>query len=175
MSLCRVGGFFESKHGTPEDLVFFNKHLDFGGKIYRVDECLLIYTFHSNQATLSVHEDTIWNLRVERLERVVLNNWPTFTIWNAGKQGRKLYNSLSQENKNKVVALCDVDRNKIGRKYVPFDAVERKCGPGIDIIHFRDAVAPFVICIKIDLTEGVFENNLKALNLREGIDYIMFS
>ncbi|KAJ8927882.1 hypothetical protein NQ314_019626 [Rhamnusium bicolor] len=145
----KVGGFFESKRGTPEDLVFFNKHLDLGGKICRVDECLLIYTFHSNQATLSIHEDTIWNLRLERLEKVVLNNWSKFTIWNAGKQGRKLYNSLSQENKSKVEALCDVDKNKIGHKYTPFDPVERKSGPEIDIIHFKDAIPPFVICMKI--------------------------
>ncbi|VEN35678.1 unnamed protein product [Callosobruchus maculatus] len=171
----RVGGFFESKKGTPEDLVFFYKHLDLGGKILRVDDVLLIYTYHPNQTSFSIHEDTIWNLRVERLERVVLSNWTKFTIWNAGKQGRKLYHSLSEENKSKVIAFCDVDRNKIGQKYVPFDPVQRKSGKEVDIIHFKDADPPFVICMKLDLTEGVFENNLRELNLKEGVDYVMFS
>lgn len=171
----RVGGFFESKTGCPEDLVFFNKHLDLGGKICRVDEVLLIYTFHVNQTTFSIDEETIWNLRLERLEKVVLARWPKFTIWNAGKQGRKLYNSLSQEHRDKVSAFCDVDLNKIGKKYTAFDSGERKFGKDVDIIHFKDAIPPFVICIKIDLTEGVFENNLRTLNLKEGQDYVLFS
>ncbi|XP_060534634.1 UDP-GlcNAc:betaGal beta-1,3-N-acetylglucosaminyltransferase-like protein 1 [Cylas formicarius] len=171
----RVGGFFESKKGTPEDLVFFNKHLDLGGKIIRVDDILLIYTFHPNQTTFSIAEDTIWSLRLERLERVHLANWTKFTIWNAGKQGRKFYNSLSLENRDKVLAFCDVDLNKIGKRYASYDAVQRKMGKEVDIIHFKDAVPPFVICMKIDLTEGVFEKNLKTLNLKEGVDYVMFS
>lgn len=171
----RVGGFFESKKGCPEDLVFFNKHLDLQGKIGRVDEVLLIYTFHPNQTTFSIDEETIWSLRLERLEKVVLNRWPKFTIWNAGKQGRKFYNSLSDEHREKVVAFCDVDLNKIGKKYTAFDSGERKFGQEVDIIHFRNATPPFVICMKIDLTEGVFENNLRTLDLREGHDYVMFS
>ncbi|CAG9770939.1 unnamed protein product [Ceutorhynchus assimilis] len=168
----RVGGFFESKQGCPEDLVFFNKHLDLGGKVARVDEILLIYTFHMNQTTFSIEEETIWTLRVERLETIMLTKWTQFTIWNAGKQGRKFYNSLSQENKDKVRAFCDVDLNKIGKKY---SASDDNQGKEVDIIHFKDAVPPFVICIKIDLTEGVFENNLRTLNLKEGQDYVMFS
>ncbi|XP_030751484.1 UDP-GlcNAc:betaGal beta-1,3-N-acetylglucosaminyltransferase-like protein 1 [Sitophilus oryzae] len=175
MVFQRNGGFFETRKGCPEDLVFFNKHLDLGGRICRVDEVLLIYTFHPNQTTFSIDEETIWNLRLERLEKVILANWPKFTIWNAGKQGRKFYNSLSNENREKVLAFCDVDLNKIGKKYTAFDAIERKFKHEVDIIHFRNAIPPFVICIKIDLTEGVFEKNLKTLNLKEGTDYVMFS
>lgn len=52
----RIGGFVENEKGTPEDLIFFYKHLDFGGKIFRVDECLLIYTFHTGQTTFSIHK-----------------------------------------------------------------------------------------------------------------------
>ncbi|XP_050301319.1 UDP-GlcNAc:betaGal beta-1,3-N-acetylglucosaminyltransferase-like protein 1 [Anthonomus grandis grandis] len=171
----RVGGFFECKKGCPEDLVFFNKHLDLGGKIARVDEVLLVYTFHLNQTTFSIDEDTIWNIRVERLQQIVLSKWPKFTIWNAGKQGRKFYNSLSEENQEKTVAFCDVDLNKIGKKYSPFNDVQKQFGREIEIIHFRDAVPPFVICMKIDLTQGVFESNLRTLQLKEGMDYVMFS
>ena len=34
---------------------------------------------------------TIWDLRVKELEARVLCCWDNFTIWNAGKQGRKFY------------------------------------------------------------------------------------
>lgn len=88
-------------------------------------------------------------MRIERLEKVVLARWPKFTIWNAGKQGRKFYKSLSEENREKVLAFCDVDLNKIGKKYSSFDDGDRRFGKEVDIIHFRDAVPPFVICMKI--------------------------
>ncbi|CAG9818491.1 unnamed protein product [Phaedon cochleariae] len=171
----KVGGFVESDKGTPEDLIFFNKHLDLGGKICRVEDFLLVYSFHADQTTFSIHKNTIFTVRIERLQRVVLNDWPHFTIWNAGKQGRKLYKSLSEENRMKVGAFCDVDRNKIGHKYVPFDAEKRTNGTGIDIVHFRDARPPFVICVKMDTTGGDFENHLRGLHLKEGTDYVMFS
>lgn len=88
-------------------------------------------------------------MRLERLETKVLANWSRFTIWNAGKQGRKLYNSLSTENKEKVIAFCDVDINKIGKKYEYYDADKRETSKAVNIIHFKDASPPFIICIKI--------------------------
>ncbi|XP_049818551.1 UDP-GlcNAc:betaGal beta-1,3-N-acetylglucosaminyltransferase-like protein 1 [Aethina tumida] len=171
----RVGGFQEVKEGCPEDLIFFYKHLDMGGKVYRVDEPLLVYTYHLKATTFSVKEKTIWDVRLERLQRVVLSQWGSFTIWNAGKQGRHFYNSLDEHNQKKVVALCDVDKNKIGKKYEPFDAVDRKIGRPVPIISYKEAQPPFVICVKIDLTNGDFESNLKSLNLQEGRDYVWFS
>ncbi|XP_066155061.1 queuosine-tRNA galactosyltransferase-like [Euwallacea fornicatus] len=171
----RVGGFCENNQGCPEDLLFFYKHLDLGGKVARVDQILLIYTFHANQTTFSINQDTIWSIRLQRLETLVLQKWPSFTIWNAGKQGRRFYNSLAQQNKDKVAAFCDVDLNKIGRKYQYFNAEGRKFQREVSIIHFKDATPPFVICVKIDLTNGVFEENLNSLHLQEGVDYVMFS
>ncbi|KAG0719133.1 UDP-GlcNAc:betaGal beta-1,3-N-acetylglucosaminyltransferase-like protein 1 [Chionoecetes opilio] len=37
---------------------------------------------------------TIWELRVREIEARVLSSWEHFTIWNAGKQGRKFYRSV---------------------------------------------------------------------------------
>lgn len=85
---------------------------------------------------------------MQRLEQTILTKYVTFTIWNAGKQGRKFYNSLSKENRAKVVAFCDVDLNKIGKKYRPFDQSKRRFQDEVDIIHFQKAVPPFVICVK---------------------------
>ncbi|EEZ99809.1 UDP-GlcNAc:betaGal beta-1,3-N-acetylglucosaminyltransferase-like protein 1 [Tribolium castaneum] len=171
----KIGGFSEEGKGTPEDLIFFYKHLDLGGKVYRVNKCLLVYTYHPSATTFSVMEDTIWRLRLERLENVVLRNWQKFTIWNAGKQGRKLYNSLSEDSLKKVIALCDVDIKKVGKTYTPFNSDTRKSGRSVDIVHFKNAEPPFVICVKINLTNGEFENNLSSLHLTENIDYVLFS
>ncbi|KRT79376.1 hypothetical protein AMK59_6759 [Oryctes borbonicus] len=171
----RIGGFSEAGKGTPEDLIFFYKHIDLGGKLYRVDEVLLIYNYHIHATTHSIHEETIWSLRIAQIQMNVIDSWKNFTIWNAGKQGRKFYKTLFPENQKKVIAMCDVDRNKIGKFYVPYDPVKRtNCEP-IKIIHFKEAKPPIIICVKLNITDGEFEANLKSLNLREGLDYIYFS
>lgn len=49
--------------------------------------------------------ETVWNIRMKELENNVLNKWTNFTIWNAGKQGRKFYRSLKAENQLKAILL----------------------------------------------------------------------
>lgn len=110
---------------------FFNTRVHFLYKIPHFYQCVFVY-----------FRDTIWRIRLERLEKLVLSNWSKFTIWNAGKQGRKLYNSLSIENKAKVIAFCDVDINKIGKKYEFYDADKRVTSKPVNIIHFKEASPP---------------------------------
>ncbi|XP_073538523.1 queuosine-tRNA galactosyltransferase isoform X3 [Phyllobates terribilis] len=172
---CYVGQFVEDGQGTPEDLLFFYDHLRKGGGVHRVDECLLQYRYHEHAATHSVSEDTIWRNRVQFLEERVLGLWPSFTIWNAGKQGRKLYRSLTPRNRDKVVAFCDVDAKKISKGFYTFEESEKHPKPRIPILHFSEAKSPFIICVKLDLTGGGFEDNLRSLNLKEGEDYYHFS
>lgn len=80
---------------------------------------------------------------------MILIRWDKFTIWNAGKQGRKFYKSLSDDNKKKVIAFCDVDAKKIDKNYVPFDPSSRKTGRSIQIKHFKEAVPPIIVCVKL--------------------------
>lgn len=47
---------------------------------------------------------TIWAHRVRFLEERALPHWATFTIWNAGRQGRRLYRSLTAGSRRKVGA-----------------------------------------------------------------------
>ncbi|XP_030063906.1 queuosine-tRNA galactosyltransferase isoform X3 [Microcaecilia unicolor] len=161
--------------GVPEDLLFFYRHLQKGGEVLRVDQCLLQYRYHPEAATHSVLEETIWNHRVKFLQDKVLAHWKSFTIWNAGKQGRKLYRSLLPANQRKVVAFCDVDKNKIAKEFYTYEESKERPKPKIPIQHFRDAQGPFIICVKLDLTAGDFEENLKSLNLKEGVDYFHFN
>ncbi|XP_037286809.1 queuosine-tRNA galactosyltransferase isoform X2 [Rhipicephalus microplus] len=161
--------------GTPEDLIFFYKHLDLGGNVARVEKDLLTYRYHPQQSTFTIAESTIWDLRLARLKQRVLAHWPSFTIWNAGKQGRRFYRSLDVANRKKVSAFCDVDEKKISRGVYIHEESEEVPRPRVPIIHFKDATPPLVICMKLDLTNGSFEANLSSLNLIEGVDYVHFS
>lgn len=62
--------------------------------------------------------DVIMRHRIRHLEKTVLCDWPTFTIWGNGKLGRQFFAALDPEARSKVKAFCDVDKNKIGKPYV---------------------------------------------------------
>uniref|UniRef100_A0A8D3DJW7 Glycosyltransferase 2-like domain-containing protein n=1 Tax=Scophthalmus maximus TaxID=52904 RepID=A0A8D3DJW7_SCOMX len=161
--------------GVPEDLLFFYQSLRRGGGLSRVDQCLLVYRYHEKAATHSVTEETIWKLRVDYLQERVLSQWESFTIWNAGKQGRKLYRCLSWANQKKVKAFCDVDYNKIQKGFYTYEESKEIPKPKVPILHYRAASAPFIICVKLDMTGGVLEQNLNSLQLKEGTDYYHFN
>ncbi|XP_071783839.2 queuosine-tRNA galactosyltransferase isoform X2 [Centroberyx gerrardi] len=171
----RVGPFDEGGKGVPEDLLFFYQSLRRGGGVARVDHCLLVYRYHEKAATHSVLEETIWNLRVDFLQERVLSQWESFTIWNAGKQGRKLYRCLNPANQKKVKAFCDVDENKIQKGFYTYEESKERPKPKIPVLHYKEASSPFIICVKLDMTGGVLEENLKSLQLREGADYFHFN
>nr|CAD7402215.1 unnamed protein product [Timema poppensis] len=146
----RVGGFSESGKGTPEDLIFFYRHLDNDGRLFKVPRCLLVYRYHPGATTFSIDE----------LQEKVLIDWPSFTIWNAGKQGRHFYKSLEPLFQDKVVAFCDVDVKKVGKYYAPYEKGAKNF-PKIPIIHFKDSTPPLVICVKLKLERL----NIEEVNL----------
>uniref|UniRef100_I3N067 UDP-GlcNAc:betaGal beta-1,3-N-acetylglucosaminyltransferase like 1 n=1 Tax=Ictidomys tridecemlineatus TaxID=43179 RepID=I3N067_ICTTR len=172
---AHVGPFDEGGQGVPEDLLFFYQHLRKGGRVLRVDQTLLLYRYHPQAATLSVLETTIWTHRVCFLEEWALPQWTSFTIWNAGKQGRRLYRSLTAASRCKVVAFCDVDENKIRKGFYCYEEAQERPKPRVPVLHFRAARPPFVLCVKLDLTGGEFEENLRSLQLQEGRDFVYFS
>ncbi|XP_042170482.1 UDP-GlcNAc:betaGal beta-1,3-N-acetylglucosaminyltransferase-like protein 1 isoform X2 [Oncorhynchus tshawytscha] len=156
---------------------------DEGGKVYTSHGptvimptwfCSGIGSSGSEPLTRAARE-TIWNLRVAFLQERVINQWESFTIWNAGKQGRKLYRCLSSSNQKKVRAFCDVDENKIKKGFYTYEESKERPKPQIPVLHYRDASPPYIICVKLDMTGGVFEENLKSLHLEEGVDYYHFN
>ena len=40
---------------------------------------------------------------MEHIQKQVIDQWETFTIWNAGKQGKKFYRFLTTTNQKKVL------------------------------------------------------------------------
>ena len=173
----RIGFFKENSKGFPEDLEFFYRHLDSGGELCKIDSSLLKYRYHSEAATFSVHEDTIWNLRIKQIQKKVISKWGNFTIWNAGKQGRRFFRSLDPENREKVLALCDVDVKKIAKGFYTCELVRGDDGKPlkVPIVHFKDARKPLIICVKLGLSNGAFEDNLASLCLEEGKDFYHFN
>ncbi|CAG0913081.1 unnamed protein product [Notodromas monacha] len=180
----RVGGF-EEGHGFPEDLAFFYRHLDIcenlnvepGESLFRCSDALVEYRHVPGSATFSVSEEVIWNIRMRRLLELVLCKWDKFTIWNAGKQGRRFYRSLGADLRSKVNAFCDVDPKKISQAvYICEDEIAKKTGkPKVQILPVSAQLRPFVICVKLDLTGGQFEAILSQMELQEGVDYVLFS
>ncbi|XP_064653212.1 queuosine-tRNA galactosyltransferase-like isoform X2 [Lineus longissimus] len=169
-----VGGIGGGR-GVPDDLIFFYKHLKCRGKLKRIDRQLLMYRYHPDAMTFSVTEESIWLLRLKALEEGVLSKWPSFSIWNAGKQGRKLFRSLSLENQKKVTMFCDVDEKKIKKGVYIYEESKERPKPRISIVHFSKVARPIVLCMKMDLTGGGFEKNLESLQLKEGVDYYSFA
>eukprot|EP00026_Physarum_polycephalum_P010444 Phypoly_transcript_10608.p1 GENE.Phypoly_transcript_10608~~Phypoly_transcript_10608.p1 ORF type:complete len:174 (+),score=33.03 Phypoly_transcript_10608:740-1261(+) len=165
----KIGGYDDTGPGTPEDLIFFHKHLDLGGGLYKVDLPLVYYRYHHTSQSKQIHRLDLVQVRMDAFERRVLSKWGNFTIWSAGRDGKKFFNLLTDENKAKVVAFCDIDPKKIGTKYV-----NSKTHHQIPIIHFKEAKPPLVICVALDRTNGEFEENVNALNLVEGVDYWHF-
>ncbi|KAK1803110.1 hypothetical protein P4O66_021648, partial [Electrophorus voltai] len=145
----KVGPFDEGGKGVAEDLLLFYSSLRLGGGVVRVDERLLVYRYHKLAATHSVLEETIWNLRVDFLQERVLSQWDSFTIWNAGKQGRKFYRSLNPTNQKKVKAFCDVDENKIKKGFYTYEESKEQPKPKIPVLHFTDSSPPFIVCVKL--------------------------
>uniref|UniRef100_A0A1D5RB99 UDP-GlcNAc:betaGal beta-1,3-N-acetylglucosaminyltransferase like 1 n=1 Tax=Macaca mulatta TaxID=9544 RepID=A0A1D5RB99_MACMU len=168
-----VGPFDEGGQGVPEDLLFFYEHLRKGGGVVRVDQSLLLYRYHPRAATHSVLETTIWTHRVRFLEEQALPRWAAFTIWNAGKQGRRLYRSLTAASQRKVVAFCDVDENKIRKGFYCHEDSQERPKPRIPILHFRAARPPFVICVK--LKHLVLTVLFKTVSTRTGLAWSLNS
>uniref|UniRef100_A0A8C9K3W0 UDP-GlcNAc:betaGal beta-1,3-N-acetylglucosaminyltransferase like 1 n=1 Tax=Panthera tigris altaica TaxID=74533 RepID=A0A8C9K3W0_PANTA len=150
-----VGPFDEGGQGEPEDLLFFYSHLRKGGGVIRVDQSLLLYRYHPNAATHSV------------LEYVRPRH--------EGLRSRVKGEGLGSRSRSRVVAFCDVDENKIRKGFYCHEDSQERPKPRVPILHFRAARPPFVICVKLDLTGGAFEDNLRSLHLQEGRDFLHFS
>lgn len=172
-----VGGFkTDIPKGFPEDLDFFYRALRKGVVIKKVPYNLVTYRYHPNCATINIHEKTIWCMRVREITEVVLSRWNFFSIWGAGKQGKLLFRSLNEEDKNKVRAFCDCDEKKIGRKFLEiYDEKLRKVTHRIPIVPISKIKAPVIICVKLDLTNGCLENYINKKNWIEGRDFFHFS
>ena len=186
-AFAATGCFHEDGPYNAEDLRWFLAHLRRGGAVRRVDTALLEYR-HTPQGAVGarrVPAALIWDIRVQELEQAVLCLAPWchgFTIWGAGKEGRRLFASLSPKSRAAVRAFCDVDAAKLARGVVTFhDPVSRRITAAVPLVHFSLAAPPVLLCVKAlglagdPSQEGSFEANLGSRGWTEGIHYLHFS
>jgi len=167
-------GFSEAGPGTPEDLDFLYRHLHRGGQLTKVMQPLVLYRYHEQQQSHGVSKDSIWALRVAELELGLLNDLSSFSIWSAGRDGKRLYRSLTSSNRAKVVAFLDVDTKKLGGG----GYYDRERSVHVPVMDWTCAVEPrfqpTIVCVKGDLHAG-FEDNLASLGLEEGRTFWHFN
>ncbi|KYQ90956.1 hypothetical protein DLAC_07837 [Tieghemostelium lacteum] len=155
----------------PEDLIFFHQHLNYQDALLsKVHQPLVLYRYHSNNQSNQIHRLILMKVRIQYLESRILSKWDKFSIWGAGRDGKKFFTMLSDSSKSKVTSFCDVDDQKVGTTYnaayTPYK---------IPIIHFSQVKPPFIICVALDRSNGEFEANLQSLQLKESIDYYHFN
>lgn len=156
----------------PEDLIFFLDHLESGGSIYKVNGVpLLTYRYTINSTSSQISNVDLQRVRIKYLQRMLLSQdkWKEFTIWGAGKDGKKFLGMLQEECAEQVVAFCDVDEKKIGRMYYC-----QRNKRHIPIIHYLNAKSPIIICVASKRTSGELEKNISKLQIIEGVDYFHF-
>ena len=114
------------------------------------EKALMLYRWSPNSGCSRVRRRQLLSIRAASFERRVLAqpSWqrPGFVIWGAGRDGRNFLNELSPEARARVVAMCDVDPNKVGTRYCNWRAA-----PPIDvpIVHFSEAKGPVVVCVSL--------------------------
>ncbi|CAM9496874.1 unnamed protein product, partial [Choristocarpus tenellus] len=162
-----IGGFMEDRN-NPEDLTFFNSHLDIGGGLHKVEETLVVYRHVPGSFSGRTDKRVLQRARLPFLERRVLQGWSNFTIWGAGRDGRRFLNDLSEEIAQQVEAFCDVSAKLVGKSYWFRNR-------HIPIVHISQARPPFVICVGTKNFGGAVEANIASLSLVEGKDYYHFA
>lgn len=173
--LNRVNGaYLEEMPGilrVPEDTYFFMDHLELGGGLAKVPEVLVTYRYTPGSWCTGTSHADLQVARLPYLQRRVLSlpNWKQFTIWGYGKDGRKFITRLPKEIAAQVVAFCDVDVNKIGMTYFI-----QSCRKHVPVISYTEAKPPMIICVASKRAQGGLEENIRQLNMTEGVDYYHF-
>ncbi|KAF1768338.1 hypothetical protein GCK72_000150 [Caenorhabditis remanei] len=140
-----------------------------------VPEDVVMYRYHPDCASHSVTEQTIWNFRLKRLKEQYIAKWDKFTIWSAGKQGKRLFKCLDDDEKLKVREFCDIDESKIGRGiHEEFDEKQRIVTHKVPIVNIETAKPPLIVCVKLDLTHGDLERIIERKKWREHVDLVYF-
>lgn len=157
---------FVSGVGVPEDLHFQYGAMQAGFRLYKLPGPPVVqYRFHDEMASLSLSRRTLLRVRVTAFETLVLSRHPAwkdgFSIWNAGRDGKDVFNMLSDAAKQIVRAWGDVNPRKIGLRI-----------KNIPVIHFSQLKPPIACCVPLDRDGREFEANLAALQLRPGHDYV---
>ena len=116
---------------TQEDLRLIYAHTKRGGTLAKAGGGpYVVYRMHATNMSFGVPDNLIHEVRVRAFETQWLqcgvhgaepdplwHNGAPFSIWNAGKEGKRLFKKLSQANRDRVKCFGDIDEKKIGKTY----------------------------------------------------------
>ena len=113
------------------------------------------------QPTVSSTAITLSSSSTDKLNTSIIKEyllppaWKTFSIWNAGRDGKLFYNSLSPLGQQQIVQFLDIDPQKIGYYYPQILGQSRKMKkpkesrkiPTVsNILHPEQAISSNLIC-----------------------------
>eukprot|EP00933_Yihiella_yeosuensis_P072387 TRINITY_DN80775_c0_g1_i1.p1 TRINITY_DN80775_c0_g1~~TRINITY_DN80775_c0_g1_i1.p1 ORF type:complete len:503 (-),score=88.66 TRINITY_DN80775_c0_g1_i1:55-1563(-) len=169
----RVGGYTQDT-SVGEDIVYFHKHLESGGRLHRVSDALLTYRCHPGQRSWRLPRRAVQDAKVAAFERQVLaSSWQgkSFAVVGAGRDARDFCRSLSTAGRTRVTAFHEVDPKKIGRSIAlpgaPGEPIRQ-----IPVLEQAELTLPFVVCVALergyDVRRIIAEGHPEAV---EGVDY----
>eukprot|EP01130_Rhizamoeba_saxonica_P011302 TRINITY_DN4692_c0_g1_i2.p1 TRINITY_DN4692_c0_g1~~TRINITY_DN4692_c0_g1_i2.p1 ORF type:complete len:169 (-),score=22.35 TRINITY_DN4692_c0_g1_i2:27-533(-) len=135
----KVGGY-NADTNSPEDMIFFYRHLELGGSLLKVDDVLLKYRYHENMTSHKISRQTLMRYKAKAFENSVIKYWDTFMIWSCGRDGKLFYKMLSEQNQAKVKGFVDINEKKIGTILVINHVTKQK----IPVYHWSECTSPFV-------------------------------
>ena len=193
----------------PEQLAedmhyFYEGILGCGGRLAKVDASagpLVIYRNHASNLSGQTPFAYLHSLRSLALQKLVLTSpahpqfsasGAMFSIWNAGKAGKKFYRSLPPLLRERVREFADIDPRKLALGF--FEAHEAPAGvrgaatghgaplPArrVPIVTWQAVRAPCVICVRQELEDNAsqreFRHRIDVIKgWKEGIDYFFLS
>jgi glycosyltransferase involved in cell wall biosynthesis len=158
-----VGKFAEGL-GLAEDLIFQYGAMEKEWTLVKLGgDPLVHYRFHPRMTSLLLSRRHMLDIRVAAFEKLVLGKlgWTSFSIWGAGRDGKEMFQRLSEDGKRRVLHWGEINPRKIGLSLY-----------GKKVVHFSQLEPPIAACVALDRTDGEFEASLAAKNLRPGLDYV---
>lgn len=201
-----LGGFPEV---LAEDMQFFYAAITKGARLEKVEgtadaaavggaaagrpqdaQPLLIYRNHASNLSGRTPFAYLHSMRVAALVSLVLESpaYPrfsasgaTFSIWNAGKAGKRFYRALSPALRMRVREFCDIDPQKIARGvFEAHETGQRDPARRVPIVSWEAVHAPCIICVRQELEEDESQREFKrrleiVKGWTEGEDFFFLS
>ena len=173
-ALWENAGGYDADGETCDDLRFFLRHVGRGGRLFRVEEDLVVYTLSEGLSSMT-HRKELVRCRVAAFSTQILDGvWKgrKIHVWGAGRDGRCFLNELALLGRASTVeALYDVDEAKIGKYH------NGATGLSMPVRHVDEIRAPFVVCVSMRNPQLVayVQAAAKRLGAIEGTDWFQFN
>ena len=149
-----------------------------------------MYRNHASNLSGRTPFSYLFQLRVAALQAQVLCSplhpsfsapGARFSIWNAGKAGKRFYRALRPDVQERVQEFADIDPKKLALgHFEAHEAGSRKQGRRVPIVAWTAVRAPCVICVRQELEDDESQIEFRRRieverGWKEGVDYFFLS